>query len=91
VADSLSSDVATFSIDPASGALTEVGAEVVAGCGPYSVTVDPSGCFVYVANRFSGNVTTFRIDRIPGALTEAGTEAMVGDFPTSIVTLGEIQ
>ena len=73
VANSTSDDVTTFAIDSTTGALTEVGTEVLAGTTPRSVTVDPSGRFAYVVNEFSDDVTTFAIDPTTGALTAVGT------------------
>jgi 6-phosphogluconolactonase (cycloisomerase 2 family) len=91
VANSISDNVTTFSIDAATGALTEVGTEVAAGDAPVSVAVDPSGRFAYVANVNSDNVTTFSINQTTGALTEVGTEVPAGDGPESIVILGVLQ
>jgi 6-phosphogluconolactonase (cycloisomerase 2 family) len=91
VANFISGNVTTFSINAATGALTEVGTEVSAGDGPRSVTVDPSGRFAYVANHLSNNVTTFSIDQTTGALTEVGTEVPAGDGPETIVILGVLQ
>ena len=49
--------------------------------GPRSVTVDPSGKFVYVANYRSSNVSAYALDAATGALT-----AMVGSPFTTGVT-----
>jgi 6-phosphogluconolactonase len=38
--------------------------------GPRNVTVEPTGQYAYVANRFSHNVSAFRINSTTGALTE---------------------
>ena len=86
-----SDNVTTFSIDPTTGALAQVGTAVLAGDGPRSVTVDPSGRFAYVANLNSDNVTTFSINPTSGALAELGTAVLAGDGPTSIVILGVFQ
>ena len=53
VANQFSDDVTTFSIDPSTGALSEVVIPGPAGDAPRSVTVDPSGRFAYVANEVS--------------------------------------
>jgi 6-phosphogluconolactonase (cycloisomerase 2 family) len=41
-----------------------------AGNGPRNVTVEPTGQYAYVANRFTHNVSAFRIDPATGALAE---------------------
>jgi 6-phosphogluconolactonase (cycloisomerase 2 family) len=70
VANWTTSDVTTFAIDAATGALSEVGTEVPASYGARSVAVHPSGRFAYMANLLFDNVTTFAIDPTTGALTE---------------------
>jgi 6-phosphogluconolactonase (cycloisomerase 2 family) len=77
VANTLSSDVTTFRINPATGVLTGVGMTELGGGGATSIAVEPSGRFAYVT-RFSANViTTFSIHPISGALTEVNS--LVGD------------
>lgn len=76
-ANSGSDDVSMFRIDPATGALTSLGAigatpDRFKQWGPRSVTVDPSGQFVYVANMNSSNVSVYRIDPESGALSPVG-------------------
>ena len=83
VANADSNDVSVFTIDPATGALSEVGTPVTAGLSPQSVTVDPSGRFAYVANRNSNNVSVFTIDSSTGALTP-GTPVGAGNRPVSV-------
>ena len=91
VANFISDNVTTFSINQSTGALTGVGTEVAVGDGPILVTVDPSGRFAYVANNISDNVTTFNINQSTGALTEVGTEVAAGDGPASVTVLGGYQ
>jgi hypothetical protein len=55
-----------------------------------SITVDPSGQFVYVLNRIDGNVSVYKINAITGGLTEVGSAAPAGSGPESIITLGEL-
>ena len=79
VANTLSNDVSAFSIDSSTGALTplvDVNAgswgiqqSIPAGTNPYSVIVDPSGKFVYVANSGSHNISAYSIDSATGGLT----------------------
>ena len=69
------------------GALTEVvGSPFAAGINPYSVAVDPTGRFAYVANDGSNNVSAFTIDGVTGALAEiAGSPFSTrGAFPESV-------
>ena len=87
VANAGSDDVTTFSIDRATGELSEVGAEVAAGDAPLSITVDPTGRFAYVANATSDDVTIFRIDPSTGVLSAVGKEG-AGDEPRSVTVLG---
>ncbi len=81
-----SNGISAFTIDPSSGALTEVaGSPYAALDDPMSIAIDPSGKFVYVANNFSDNVSAFTIDAATGALTEVpGSPFATQDNPTSI-------
>ncbi len=60
--------VSAYTIDRSSGALAHVGTDVLAGPGPDSVAVDPTGRFAYVTNQ-GGNVSAFTIDSTTGALS----------------------
>jgi len=86
-------DVSAFTINVTTGALTPVsGSPFAVGKSPYSVAVDPSGKFVYVANddRYAeglrpGTVSAFTIIAATGALTPvSGSPFDVGDGPTSV-------
>jgi 6-phosphogluconolactonase len=66
------SDVAGFSIDPATGSLTPIaGSTVPVGSFPGQATVDFSGKFLYVSNYgdSQGTISAFSIDPTNGALT----------------------
>jgi 6-phosphogluconolactonase len=74
--NSVPGNVSAFTIDGTTGALTEVaGSPFIAGTGPTSLTVDPTGQFVYLSNCGSpcgsggGTVSAFTIDGTTGALT----------------------
>ena len=71
--------VSMYTINPTTGALTFTGTITVPGTGaPWSVAVDPSGQFAYVANEAGlvpTNVSMFTIDATTGALTSIGTIA----------------
>jgi 6-phosphogluconolactonase (cycloisomerase 2 family) len=71
--------VTAYKVDPAMGTLTEVvGSPFVTGSNPSSLTIDPSGKFIYVTNRIFYSlytppsvdyVSTYAIDRTTGALS----------------------
>jgi len=75
-----------YSVDSASGALTQVpGSPFGAGSEPYFVSVDPSGRFVYSANFFSSNISGFTIDSSTGMLTPIpGSPFVTGAWPGGI-------
>jgi len=70
VTNNYSSDnISVFSIDPNSGALTEVpGSPFFANANPTEILITPSGKFVYVTNPGIGMVTAFSFSN--GVLTE---------------------
>jgi 6-phosphogluconolactonase (cycloisomerase 2 family) len=89
--------VSAYTINETTGALTQVacagGALVCSGNDfrtdanfPVSVTVDPTGKFVYVANNNpSGTVSAFTIDGANGSLTAmAGSPFSAGNTPSSV-------
>jgi 6-phosphogluconolactonase len=55
------------------GASTCTGNNFTAGTTPRSITIDPSGKFVYVANNGSGSVSAYSIVDATGQLTAVGT------------------
>jgi 6-phosphogluconolactonase len=75
--------VSAFSINPTTGALTTVaGSPFVAGSSPYSVTLAPSGRFLYAANLGSNDISAFSLDPNTGALTPVpGSPFGVGTTP----------
>jgi len=55
-----------YRIDVATGALSAVaGSPFRAGTHPFSITIEPTGNFAYVANQFSNTVSAYRIDARP--------------------------
>jgi YVTN family beta-propeller protein len=81
--------VSAYTINPSSGALTPIGMidDVPCGiagspsCAPWSVAVDPSGKFAYVANEGGfapTNVSMYTINATSGALTSMGVIAAGG-------------
>jgi YVTN family beta-propeller protein len=79
-------NVATYTINSTTGALTSIGT-IAAGTDPLSVAVDPAGKFAYVANwtgfDTDGSVSMYTIDATTGSLTPIGT-IDTGLSPTSI-------
>src|SRR6267143_4504723 len=76
-------NVSMYTINSTTGALTSIGSPVAADFGAHSVTVDPFGKFVYVANDgdfevTGGSVSMYTINATSGALTSIGTIAAAG-------------
>ena len=78
VANVNSDDISAYQITAVSGALTLIdcgggvgcnGSNFAAGTLPFSVTVDPSGAFIYVANSSSNDVSAYQITAGTGTLT----------------------
>jgi 6-phosphogluconolactonase (cycloisomerase 2 family) len=61
--------IAVFSIDSATGRLSAAGAASHTGSDPSSLTLDPSGKFVYVANTADATISAFALDSASGALS----------------------
>ena len=102
VANQSTNDVSAYTINAATGALTRIlcgggvgciGNNFLAGNGPASVTVDPSGKFVYVANQSTNDVSAYTINAATGALTRIlcgggvgciGNNFLAGNGPASV-------
>jgi 6-phosphogluconolactonase len=70
------------------GSLKEVsGSPYAAGTGPNGVILDPTGSYVYVANKGSNNISAFTLTAASGKLTAiAGSPfASGGQLPTALV------
>lgn len=88
--------VSAFGINTTTGELSAIDADdvipgsdltIAAGANPFSINVDPSGQFVYVANFTDNNVSVYTINQVNGALTEvAGSPFAAGTGPTSVTT-----
>lgn len=95
VANAGSATVSAFSVNPADCVIASIDTDAVtaltqttiaAGTTPFSVNVDPSGAFVYVANFGSNNVSVYSIGG-GGALTPGSpATTATGTFPTSVTT-----
>jgi 6-phosphogluconolactonase (cycloisomerase 2 family) len=88
-------DVSAYTINASTGALSQIlcvggtvagcsGNNFLAGTHPYSVTVDPSGKFAYVANYGSNDVSSYRINASTGALTSFSAPVAAGTNPQSV-------
>ena len=79
--------VSVFSLDPGTGALSEVpGSPFASGDGPGPVAIDPSGKFVFVGNTASNSLSAYTLGSA-GALTAmTGTPIALGSIaqPDSI-------
>jgi len=76
-----------YSIDQTTGALTSIGS-VPSGNTPFGMAIDPTGRFVYVANRNSNNVSAYAINPRTGALTAVpGQPFSVGANTPNAVTV----
>jgi 6-phosphogluconolactonase len=81
---SAANQVASYSIAPASGALSLL-STLGAGSLPIDVVVDPSGQFIYAANYNSNDISAYTVDAATGALAPvAGSPFGAGTRPHSI-------
>ena len=76
--------IAIFSVDQASGRLTNIGWEGSRGRTPRFFALDPSGTWLFVANEDSDSVAAFRIERETGMLSYDG-EAIRTGSPVCII------
>ena len=85
VSNEHSNDVSAYTINTSTGDLTSIGPNVAAGTTPFSVTVDPSGRYAYVANFGSpSDVSAYTINASTGALTSIGPNVAAGIGPVSV-------
>ena len=82
-------NVVGYRIDATTGALTELpGFPVAAGGNAYSISIDPTNQFLYVADDGAAHVSGFSLDASTGALTPmAGSPFPAGNHPEFIATL----
>jgi 6-phosphogluconolactonase len=77
-------NVTTYSINALTGAIASVGTPVTVGLDARSITIDPSGRFLYVANRGSNTISAYTINSLTGALTSSGAPVAAGAGPSCI-------
>jgi 6-phosphogluconolactonase len=80
--------VVGYGIGATTGALTPLpGFPVAAGANAYSITIDPTGRFLYVADDGAAHVSGFTLDPLTGALTPmAGPPFPAGIRPDFLAT-----
>jgi 6-phosphogluconolactonase len=81
--------VSTFVLDASTHQLVRTsGSPFASGQGTVDLAFDPSGMFVYAANRQDGTVSGFALDRDSGKLTlVSGSPFSSGDFPDSLIVV----
>ena len=76
--------ISLFTIDPTSGALTEVLPRTTAGISPVAMAMDTGGNFLYVANQGANpSILAFSIGP-SGALSLVGSPIAIGSSPSGI-------
>jgi DNA-binding beta-propeller fold protein YncE len=79
-------NVSGYAINKANGALSAIpGSPFPADEIPYSIAVDPTGSFAYVANYRSNTISVFKIDQCAGALWQSVKSTPTGGL--SAITL----
>lgn len=76
--------VAVFSIDQATGKLTEIQIASTQGKSPRGLEIDPTGHFLFAGNQDSNQFVVFRVDSKSGKITPTG---QVIDVPTPVAFL----
>lgn len=84
----LGASIVGYAIDAATGALTALpGFPVAAGADAYSISIDSTNQFLYVANEGATTISGFRLDASTGALTPLpGSSFPAGNQPEFIAT-----
>ncbi len=80
--------LSAYAIDPTTGTLAPVPGSpfpVEKGAVTHSVTIDPSGRFLYAANSGARNISAYTLDATTGALTSVpGSPYLTGGIPTRV-------
>lgn len=77
--------VTALAIDPATGALSEVGSVATGGQGTAGLALHATGKYLYAANLVTHDVSTFQVDPTTGALTPMGAPVHSGWNPFGAV------
>jgi 6-phosphogluconolactonase (cycloisomerase 2 family) len=85
----LAGGVSTMLLDSATHQLNKVaGSPFPSGMGPIDVVFDPTGKYVYAANRQENSVSGFALDRSSGKLAAVpGVHFATGDFPDALTVV----
>lgn len=79
VANNADSTVSGYSINPATGGLTNVlGSPFDAGSNPATVTTDPAGKFLWAVNAAGGTISAFTVDQTSGVLSAVSGSPFAG-------------
>lgn len=76
-------NVVTYSIDQNSGFLEKVGEQSSGGVHPRNFMIDPTGAYLFVANRHTDNIVIFERDQESGLISPTGVEISVSQ-PVSL-------
>jgi 6-phosphogluconolactonase len=76
--------VSEYTVDSATGVLTESSSYATAGNGPTAIAVDPTSRFAYVVNRQDNTVSMYTVDPETGSLTPNSTTSN----PTATIATG---
>lgn len=78
--------VSSYSLNPVTGTLTEIGTPIATGTSPFAIAASPDKKHVYVVNRGSDDISAYAVNATSGTLTEiAGSPFSAGDDPQSLV------
>jgi 6-phosphogluconolactonase (cycloisomerase 2 family) len=72
-----------WSLDPQTGALTEVGLGVAVPAEPVALALAPSGRFAFVAGAFEGEIASYTLDSLTGAPVH-GLDLTTGGAPNAL-------
>ena len=81
-------NIVGYAVDATTGALTALpGFPVAVGAEAFSITIDPTNQFLYVADEGAAHVSGFTLDATTGALTPmTGSPYPAGNHPQTIAT-----
>ncbi len=77
--------ISVYSIQPGTGALTQVGSPVATGgSNALSVRLSPNGAYAYVVNAHDSTIMAYGVNATTGALTPIGSPVATGFNPVSL-------
>ena len=77
--------ISSYSINPATGALTAIGTPVATGASPFAITGSPDRKHLYVVNQVSSDISVYAIDDTTGVPTPiAGSPFAAGTDPQAM-------